>query len=110
MFQPGQKVARLTILRKIEGTAQHIVKCECGAPAFAVWDATLRRGERRGCDRREDVERKYAKEIRAAKKAAAQMGRRFEPLPVKPSWEFEGDDDALVAMNDEKEQKHAQEN
>lgn len=95
-FQAGDKVHRLTIVKRLDG-GQYVVRCECGAEPFFVWASSLRTGRRRACQQCQALEKKYQREIAAAKKAIEAAGGIVHGPSQRPKWEYQGREDLLVA-------------
>jgi hypothetical protein len=77
------------MIKKLPGGQQLVVKCECSA-VFTVYLSSLRTNKRRACERCQDLEKKLAQHIAAAKRAILLSGGRLPvEMPQESSkWEY----------------------
>lgn len=95
-FSEGQKVGRVTILRKVKEENKFVVQCECGSPEFTLWRYSLSHGKRLCCGACQQLERDYKNQIADACRKAEKLGLIFHPPSDRPHWEWAGDEDALA--------------
>jgi len=103
-IKPGDRFGRLTVLHRVRGDkrAMSVCRCECGA-FRNVLNFRLRNGTVSACMNCAVLERKFAVEIAAEKRKAAEVGCHAidpEELPKRAKFEFEGDEAALAAAQE----------
>ena len=103
---------RLTVVeirhgKKGSGDSAVIVcRCECSR-VIKTRPQSLRKGFVTACAADMELERKYAKEIVAAKEVERRTSPHVDPaeLPQRPKWEFAGAEDELIALQEKQDAK-----
>jgi hypothetical protein len=94
-IQVGDKFHRLTVIeilpRKVQGgQTVYLCQCEC-SERIKVYGQSLRKKKVTACELDMKLERKYAREIEAAKEVERLTSPHLDPseLPERPKWEYE---------------------
>lgn len=112
-IQIGDRFHRLTVIEihpGVKGTGDAAVilcRCEC-SHLVKTHAATLRKGFITACPADMALEKKYVREIEAAKEVERQCSPHVDPseLPKREHWEFQGAEDELAAAQEQDDSPH----
>jgi hypothetical protein len=109
-IQVGDKFHRLTVIEVTKAAASGkgqltvVCKCECGH-IVKTYGQNLRKKFVTACEADMALEKRMAREIAAAKEVERLTSPHVDPseLPQRPKWEFQGDEDSLIAAQEQQD-------